>query len=260
MRKILFFLFLSAIYIFPASIILKRNIFTAPPPPPPPKIQTILKPSPLPSLDSFIEILGIVYFENNEEDSFVIIKNRKKNTEEIYKTGDMIEEAKIVKIEFDRVLFEYDNKIISVNFENKVFEGPLDITFKKRKEKEEIVKEEDQVDDREQKIFVNVDYKNVIEKLEEEGKELIGKVNIIPNLKENRVEGFKVFNIPEGSIPYQYGLRSGDIIRSVNGIIIDSIATAFRVYNEIKNSNVRTVTVEIIRNGQVITYTYNLSR
>jgi len=247
-------LILFSVYLYPGSVILKRNIFTAPQP----KIetQTILKPPPAPPLDTLIEILGIIYFTEAEEDSFVIIKNKRTNTEDMYKVGDNVGQAKILKIEIDRVLFEYDNKTIFLNIESKSFEAPPVSIL--RKTPSEIQQQKTETSSSGE-IIKNVDFNKIITSLESD-RSLIEKVNIIPNISNGKIEGYRVSNLPEGSIPYQYGLRNGDIIKSVNGIIIDSIGTAFRVYNQIKNSDTGTVTVEIIRDGQILKYTYQLNR
>lgn len=238
------------------SIILKRNIFTAPLPPPPPKIETqsILKPVPLPSLETLIEILGIVYFPYGN--SYAVIKDKKTNTESIYKEGDVVANAKILKIEMNKVYFEYDNKTISLNLENKS-ESPALVISKENIEKKEANVITAKVP--EKVISMNVNFDETITNLVND-KSLIENVNIIPNVNEGKIDGFKVSNLPENSIPYQYGLRNGDIIRRVNGILIDSIATGFNVYNQIKNSNIDIVTVEIIRNNQPILLTYRLNR
>lgn len=242
------------------SIILKRNIFTAPPPPPPPaKIETtsILKPPPLPSLETLIEILGIVYFPSGC--SFVIIKDKKTNSENIFKEGEKVGESKIVKILMDKVIFEYDGKNISLNLENKSTGTPI-IISKEETSKISVVPKLPETPKTPEEVFsMDVDFnKTITSLLNDRG--LIEKVNIIPNVNEGKVDGFRVSNLPENSIPYQYGLRNGDIVRRVNGILIDSISTAFNVYNQIKNSNTQIVTIEILRDNKPILLTYRLNR
>jgi type II secretion system protein C len=255
----IFFIFFAVNCISRESVILRRNIFTAPLPPPPPKVETtsILKPPPLPSLETLIEIIGIVYFP--EGSSFVIIKDKKANTENIFKEGERVGESKIVKILMDKVIFEYDGKNITLNLENKSIGTPL-IVSKEETSKITIspkVPETPKIP--ENIITMDVDYSKTINTLIND-RNLIENLNLIPNVNEGKVEGFRVLNLPENSIPYQYGLRNGDIVRRVNGIVIDSINTAFNIYNQIKNSNVQIVTVEILRDNKPILLTYRLNR
>ena len=258
-RFLIYLIFLGINCFSKESIILKRNIFTAPHPAPKIEQQTILKPPPLPSLESLIEIIGIVYFPNGN--SYVIIKDKKTNTEGIYKQRELVGQAKIIKIEVDKVYFEYDNKTISLNLENKPSEVKVIIS------KEEISSEKKEEEEKkvnivsskipETVISMDVDFERTITQLLND-RNLSQNLNLTPNLNEGKIDGFKVLNLPENSIPYQYGLRNGDIVRRVNGIPIDSLSTAFNVYNRIKNSKPEIVTVEVLRNNQPILFTFRL--
>ncbi|MCS7180385.1 MAG: hypothetical protein NZ891_03435 [bacterium] len=242
------------------SIILKRNIFTAPlPPPPTPKTEptNILKPPPLPSLETIIEITGIIYFPQGN--SFAIIKDKKTNNENIYKEEEKVGESKIIKILKDKVIFEYDGKNISLNLENKSTNTPLVIS---KEETSKVVISSPKVENPnfpEEVISMNVDFNKTVNSLINDQK-LIENLNLLPNVKEGRVEGFKISNLPENSLLYQYGLRNGDIIRRVNGILIDSVATGLKVYTQIKNSNTDIVTIEVLRENRPILLTYRLRR
>lgn len=263
MRLKIFLIFLIGSYctIFAKeknSVILKRNIFTAPVPPssPPKSVPSILKPAPLPSLETLIDIIGIIYFPQGN--SYVIIKNKKNNNESIYREGEIVEQAKIIKIKQDKVYFEYDNKKVVLNLENKGIESGL-IIYKE--ELKEITKNSQNISKQipEDIITMNVSFNETINALIND-KKLIENLSIIPNISEGKIEGFKISNLPENSLPYQYGLRNGDIVKRVNGILIDSMSTAFKVYNEIKNSNIDIVAVEVIRNNKPILLTYRLNR
>jgi type II secretion system protein C len=258
-KFLIFFVFFAVNCISRESVILKRNIFTAPLPPPQPKVDTtsILKPPPLPSLETLIEIVGIVYFP--EGTSFVIIKDKAKNSEDIFKEGEKVRESKIVKILIDKVIFEYDGKNVTLNLENKSSGVPL-VVSKEETSKisiSPVVPETPKIP--ENVVTMDVDFNKTINTLIND-RSLIENLNLIPNVNEGKIEGFRVLNLPESSIPFQYGLRNGDIVRRVNGILIDSISTAFNVYNQIKNSNVQVVTVEILRNNKPILLTYRLNR
>lgn len=261
MKKGIFVLIVSLNILFSKeSIILKRNIFTAPlPPPPSPKIETtsILKPAPLPALETLIEISGIAYFPSGC--SFVIIKDKKTNIENIYKEGEKVGESKIIKILKDKVVFEYDGKSISLNLENKSSSTSLVISKEEGPKVTISPKLPEAPKVPEELLSFDVDFNNTISALITDRK-LMENLSVTPNVIEGKVEGFKVSNLPEDSLPYKYGLRNGDIVKRVNGVIIDSINTAFKVYNQIRNSNTQIVTVEILRDNKPILLTYRLNR
>jgi len=259
MKKVL--IFIGCFYIIgfsKESVILKRNIFTKPLPPSPPKqVPSILKPAPLPSLDSLIEIVGIAYFPDNN--SLVIIKDKRTGNETLCKEGDIIYDAKIIKISKEKVYFEYDNKQVYLNLENKAGEGGFivskELISSDDKNKINVVSQKIP----EEVISMDVDFEKTITELIND-KNLIQNLNLTPNINEGKIDGFKVSNLPENSVPYQYGLRNGDIVRRVNGILVDSIATGFSIYNQIKNSNTNIVTVEVLRDNKPLLLTFRLNR
>ncbi|MCM8804968.1 MAG: hypothetical protein NC833_06910, partial [Candidatus Omnitrophica bacterium] len=186
-KKILFCVLILCPIIFPKeknSIILKRNIFTSPVPKVEPK--SILKEEPLPSLDTLIEISGIIYFPLGN--SYAVIKEKKTNIEGIYKEGDIVANAKILKIEINKVIFEYENKNISLNLENKFQDIGLVISKENIQEKE--LKTENIIIPKvpEKVISMDVNFDDTITNFVND-KKLIENVNIIPNVKEGKIDG-----------------------------------------------------------------------
>lgn len=241
------------------SIILKRNIFTSGSPPELKNKTSILKPLPPPQLETLIELNGIVYF--GEEPSFVIIKEKKRNNESIYKEGEFVGKAKILKIEENKVIFQYNEKTIAINIENKASETNFVSAFNENikiavKEKKKLsgvsIPESPEVLEP-----VTVNFSETVNMLKTD-RDLIKNINISPYINEGKVEGFKVTRLPENSIPFQYGLRNGDIIHRANGTLIDSVAKGFSVYNQILNSGIKLVTIEVLRNSQPVILTYHL--
>jgi len=76
----------------------------------------------------------------------------------------------------------------------------------------------------------------------------IGSARVVPYFKGGEPYGFRVSNLKEGTMVYEIGVRSGDIIRSVNGIPIRTPEDAFNVYQELQNQSA--VDVELERAGE----------
>ena len=234
------------------SIILKRNIFTSQPPRIP-KVEkkTILKPPPPPpGLDTLIEIVGIFYFK--EGPSYVIIRGKRDRKEGIYKEGDRVEGAEIVKIEKDKVIFKYNGETIAISFENKIEPGKY-ISVKNV----EVKREPQKVVIPEPKGSFIIDFGEALHAIKKD-KLLLKNINIAPYVRKGKIEGFRISRIPSNSLPYKYGFRNGDVIRRVNGILIDSLSKGFEVYKQILESGVKLVTVEVLRNGKPILLTYRV--
>jgi general secretion pathway protein C len=79
----------------------------------------------------------------------------------------------------------------------------------------------------------------------------IGSARVVPYFKGGEPYGFRVSNLKEDAMIYEIGVRSGDIIRSVNGIPIRTPEDAFNVYQELQNES--TVEVELERQGETTT-------
>ncbi len=250
------------------SIILKRNIFAEPPPPPKPDVvpekTPILKPAPPPTLGSLIEIKGIIYFP--EGGSFAVIKEKKRNEEVVYKEGDVVENAEIVKVNEYEVVFLYSGK--EERIELKRDSAPAGLTevgpgIGARTSEAG----GGQVNGRiinpvaaAAPKFVDpmtVNFEKTMTDLRQD-KDLMKNLNVTPNVQEGKVDGFKIGNIPAGSLPYQYGLRDGDVLRRVNGVSIDSMATGFSVYNKIVKEGTSLVTVEVLRDNSPVVLTFRL--
>jgi len=79
----------------------------------------------------------------------------------------------------------------------------------------------------------------------------IGSARVVPYFKGGEPYGFRVSNLKEGTMVYDLGVRSGDIIRSVNGIPIRTPEDAFNAYQEMQNES--SVEVELERKGESTT-------
>ncbi len=93
---------------------------------------------------------------------------------------------------------------------------------------------------------------NVMKNLDE----YIGKARVVPYFKGGEPYGFRVSNLSSDAMIYELGVRSGDIIRSVNGISIRTPEDAFKAYQQFQNE--ASVQVELERNGVPTTVTVPL--
>jgi len=261
----LLFVFLPAYASVDYSIILKRNIFAEPPPPPkpePPEKTPIMKPLPPPALTSLIDLKGIIYFPQGG--SFAVMTIKKSNEEVIYKEGDIIANAEIAKVSENEVVFVYNGKEERIELKKDTAQGFTEVMpgvsakvdVPSDGEKGKIINPTAaKLPKFEEPVTVNFD-KTMAELRND--RNLMKNLNVAPNLQDGKIDGFKINNIPAGSLPYQYGLRDGDVLRSVNGTFIDSMAKGFSVYNQIIRDGTSLVTVEVLRNNAPVVLTFKL--
>ncbi len=81
----------------------------------------------------------------------------------------------------------------------------------------------------------------------------IGKARIVPYFKGGEPYGFRVSNVDRSSLIYELGARSGDIVKSINGMPVKTPEDAFAAYQELMNES--SVEVELERRNKPVTIT-----
>ncbi len=74
------------------------------------------------------------------------------------------------------------------------------------------------------------------------------QARIIPHYKDGKANGFKLVGIRPGSLYSHIGIRSGDVIRGVNGMEINSPTKALQAFEKFKSES--EVDLEVTRRGQ----------
>lgn len=79
---------------------------------------------------------------------------------------------------------------------------------------------------------------------------------IVPEMRDGKSIGFRLFSIkPDGPFG-KIGLQNGDVISAINGLEMNSPDKALEVYTKLKTANHLSVGLE--RNGQKLTEDYNI--
>jgi general secretion pathway protein C len=82
------------------------------------------------------------------------------------------------------------------------------------------------------------------------------QARIVPNFRNGKADGFKLFSIRPNSIYAKIGIRNGDIIKKINDYVIDSPDKALEVYQKLKDAS--NIKVELERRGQTTTMNYSI--
>jgi len=85
--------------------------------------------------------------------------------------------------------------------------------------------------------------------------DFLKQARIVPNAGG----GFLVRNIQPGSLYDKFGLKVGDVIRTVNGKQVNSVTDVMKIYGDLtKSGGGGTVTLSVVRAGRPEQLTYNL--
>lgn len=82
------------------------------------------------------------------------------------------------------------------------------------------------------------------------------QARIVPNYRNGKYEGFKLVGVRPNSLYRSIGIRSGDIVKRINGTEINSPNKAIELFEQFKNSNA--IQLDVERRGQQKSFNYNV--
>lgn len=213
------------------SVIPRRNLFNSSSPAPK-EVKKVVKPPP-PKITSRLILKGTI--SGKEEFSRAIIEDLTTRKEDLYEVGDTVGGAKIIKIERNKVVLKRgDGEETLYAFNEATPSLPSVRTIKTPPER--------------------VVSKKLAQRIIENPESILREARIVPYVKEGRMSGLRVDNIKKGSIMELMGVKSGDIIKEINGEVLDSPEKIFRLYEELQQATRVTATIE--RGGRRETLTY----
>lgn len=87
---------------------------------------------------------------------------------------------------------------------------------------------------------------------------LTRSARIVPEIREGKATGFRLYSVrPEGALA-KLGLQTGDIVRSVEGVVISSPEVALALYEKFRSAG--QVSLALDRRGRPLTIQYRIRR
>jgi general secretion pathway protein C len=264
------------------SIIEERALFGSPPPYELEEVRPVEVP---PRTDLKLRLKGIIY-SSNPLLSRAIIKDLSSGRQSLYRLGDMVADAKIVEIKRKRVVIERGGarevlliahggemlakseepvELLHAQAHIRPFE-PLPMHIQPLPEPPVLGKREiAAAAEAASKIMerLRIDPRNIREipanimEAIDAANEVLTRARIRPHFSGKRLIGIQVTDIHPGSIYERIGLRSGDIIKEINGHRVNSPRGIFQIYNEARQQP--TVTISVDRGGQIVTLVHRIN-
>lgn len=85
---------------------------------------------------------------------------------------------------------------------------------------------------------------------------LLSQMRIVPNLSEGKPDGFRLVSVAPGSLVEKIGLKSGDIIKSINGMELNTMDQIYETLQNLKSE--KFISIDIIRENRRITLNYRV--
>jgi general secretion pathway protein C len=236
------------------AVIEERRLFGSPPL----DIDEEMPPETLPRTELKLRLVGTIY--SSPLLSRAIIEDLSTGKKSLYRLGDIVAGAKIVRIKRNEIVLEREGVqevLIMAHYEG----GML------AKERFELPHLQSVLLSEREITAATEAASRIMEKLDPQKEvlpdimEVVNAVNdvlrcarISPHFSEGRLRGIRLTDIYPGSIYERIGLEPGDIIKIVNGHRVNSVQGILQIYNEIYQYP--TVTISVDRGGRILTLVY----
>lgn len=227
--------------------------FVAPLPPPPPPRPLLIPEEPKPQFlePLSINLKGIIVVLNDDTKNRAIIEDTRTRKEQVYKVGDNIEDAQLIKIFGKKVIFLRSN-------------GQQEVLYLRPKDAQMdpvyAAASTDFAD-----VVLEVSDYNYLVNPKEFGRRIKSLAQFIDTLdittvyQQGKSIGCRIGLIQEKSLGQALGLRPGDIIITINSLPVIDSQNRFDIYKKISQMQTKEdIIVELIRNNSPITITYTL--
>ncbi len=166
----------------------------------------------------------------NGDFDYAVIEEKGKKDQGLYRVGDEVSDATVVKILRGKVILRVNGKDEVLTME----EGST--VAEKGTQKEPQAGGKIEVS----KAEIDTAFQNM--------NEMLTQVRVRPYFSGGKPDGFMVSRIKRGSIFEKMGLKNGDVIRGVNGQSIESADKMLELYRSMTSGS--EVTVDIKRRGK----------
>lgn len=172
----------------------------------------------------------------NPQSSCVISSGREVDAYTILSQESFAPNTKIIQILPKKVIFTNQKKLEYVLLED--FAKTVDLNRPPDKTPTTIAKHVTKAAEGGEEIVREGDVfqikRSAVEKALAEVEKLYTDIRAVPFFKEGKANGFKLLSVKRGSFFDKLGLRRGDILKTVNGTVLD-IQSGLQTFNKLKN-------------------------
>jgi general secretion pathway protein C len=189
------------------------------------------------------------------ESAYAVIEDTQKREQNLYRVGDVIQQAELKAILREKVVLAVNGKdeILSMEEMQSASAGNRS-SRQSSSVARPLESESPATTARAQRVALS---RSMIENAMQDVSKLMTEITITPNIAEDgQQSGLALRNIKPNSIFRRMGLRNDDVLVGVNGEQIESVDDALGFYENLKTAS--EVQVQILRRGQERTIDYRI--
>lgn len=197
-----------------------------------------------------VTLKGIIVVSSNDSKNRAMIQDNKSLQEGTYKVGDVIQDAQLIRIFKNKIIF------LRLNGQQEVLylreqDAKIDPVYTPAHEWNLVVKKVEQ-------NKYTVDPKAFVEQIKNLT-EFIDMLNATTAYQHGKSIGMRIGNVSKPPFGESMGLQVGDIITSINGIPAQNTDERLAIYKNITSLQIgNSITVKLIRKNQEMTIVYTL--
>ncbi|MBN1405226.1 MAG: PDZ domain-containing protein [Candidatus Omnitrophica bacterium] len=184
-----------------------------------------------------LELKGTVFTKSLKP--VAILKDARTGRITMYELGEMIDGKKITVITRGEVVLQDEKEKYILALPGGGVKQPEGLDIKIRKEGENF-------------YITKSDVNKAIAKTPL----LLKQVKIVPHFSNGRPEGIRLSKVKEGSVFEKAGVKSGDIVKNVNGMSLNTPFQIFQAYKKLKDE--KKFKVEVARGKEPVTLSYTI--
>jgi general secretion pathway protein C len=190
-----------------------------------------------------LTLTGVLAREGHRDQRLAVIAGG-DGEETVYRVGDRVQGARIVRIEPRRVILVRNGVTEALNLKAERVEtgtgspsgGPARGGIRRTGTNQRVVS------------------RDTLKRKLDNLPRLLRQAKAVPHKRDGQQVGFKVINIQQGSVFEDLGIQQGDVIQSVNGRSIRNPKQALTAYRELRSA--KKFRVDVLRDGQPTTLQY----
>lgn len=226
--------------------------YIIPLPPPPVPRQVRIPPEPTPQfLDPLkVTLKGIIVVLNDDSKNRAIISDTRTKKEDVYKVGDVIDDAQLIKIFGKKIVFLRSNGQQEVLY-LRPKDAQMDPVYAAGAGFKDIAQEITE----HAYLISPKEFKRRVKSLAQ----FIDLLDLTTVYKQGKSIGCRIGNIEPDSLGFELGFKPGDVILTVDNIPATDSQHRFAIYKKIVDMQTKqNIIVELLRNNQEITLTFTL--